>query len=65
MTLDVMDLNKILTVNSTWVNKFLKPWAKVGAAFVWKLWENQNLKKNLKTEKTKMIEHDGASFFVQ
>ena len=44
--LDVIDLNEILTVNSMWEKKFLEPWAKVGAALVWKLWENQNKKKN-------------------
>ena len=40
--LDVIDLDEILKVNSMWENKFLEPWAKTGAALVWKLWENQN-----------------------
>ena len=45
--LDIIDLDKILTVNSMWENKFSEPWAKMGAALVWNLWENQN-KKNEK-----------------
>ena len=40
--LDVFDLNKIWTVNFMWENEFFEPWAKVGAALVWNLWENQN-----------------------
>ena len=39
--LDVFDFDKILTVNSIWENKFYEPWAKVGAALVWKLWKKQ------------------------
>ena len=44
--LDVIDLDKIWTVNETvnsmWEKKIFEPWAKVGAALVWNLWENQN-----------------------
>ena len=40
--LDVIDLDKILTVNSMWENKFFEPWVEVGVALVWNLWENQN-----------------------
>ena len=35
--LDVIDLDKVLTVNSTRENKFFEPWTKVGTALVWKL----------------------------
>ena len=42
--LDVIDLNEILTVNFMWKKKIFEPWAKVGVALVWKLWENQNKK---------------------
>ena len=44
--LDVIDLDEIATVNSMWEDKFFELWVKVGAALVWKLWENQNGKKN-------------------
>ena len=40
--LDVVDLDETSTVNSMWENKFFEPWAKVDAAYVWKLWENWN-----------------------
>ena len=50
--LNVIDSDKILTVNSIWENKFFESWAKVDAALVWKLWENQNWKQ--KTKKTKI-----------
>ena len=43
---DDIDLDKIWTVNFMWENKFFELWAKVGAALVWNLWENQHLKKN-------------------
>ena len=35
--LDVIVLDEILTANSMRPNKFLEPWAKVGAALVWNL----------------------------
>ena len=35
--LDVIDLNKILTVNSMWEYKFFEPRAKVGATLIQKL----------------------------
>ena len=57
--LEVIDLDKILTVNSMWENKFFEPWAQVGAALVWNLWKNQNLKKQL-NKKTQIIEYDGS-----
>ena len=38
-------------------NKFFEPWAKVSAALVWNLWENQN-KKTMK--KGQIIEYDGC-----
>ena len=53
--LDIIDLDEILTVNSVWENKFFEPWAKVGAALVWKLWENQNKKKTKKRKLLNMI----------
>ena len=40
MTLDVINLDKIWTVNSMWENKQ----SKVVAALVWNLYENQDLK---------------------
>ena len=40
--LEVIDYDEIVTLNSIWENKFLEPSAKVDAALVWKLWENQN-----------------------
>ena len=43
MTLvDVIDLDKIWTVNSMWEKQIFELWVKVGAALVWNLWENQN-----------------------
>ena len=47
-----------------WQYKFFESWAKVGAASVWKLCENQD-KKILKTKKRKIIEYDGSKFFLQ
>ena len=41
--LDVIDLDK-KTVNSMWEKTFFETWGKVGAALVWHLWGNQNLK---------------------
>ena len=55
--LDVVDLDKISTVNSMWENEFLEPWAKVGAALVKNFWENLNL---IKLKKTQIIEYDGS-----
>ena len=40
--LDVMDLDKIWTVNSMGENKFFEEWAKVGATLALNWWENQN-----------------------
>ena len=45
--LDVIDLDKIWTVNFIWENKFFEPWAKVGVASFLNLWENWNEKKIL------------------
>ena len=51
--LDVIDLDEILTVNSTWEKKLFEPRAKVGAV--------SKLKKNkTKIKKTKIIENDGS-----
>ena len=55
--LDVIDLDKIWTVNSMWENEFFEPRAKVGAALVWNLWENQNFK-------NKIVKYDSFLFFV-
>ena len=57
--LDVIDLYQILTVSSMW-QIFFQPWAKVGAALVWKLWENRNKIFFSKPKKTKIIEYDGS-----
>ena len=35
--LDVINLDEILMLNSVGENNFFEPWAKVGAALVWKL----------------------------
>ena len=43
--LNVIDLNKIWTVNSMWRNKFFEACAKVGATLVSKLWEKKILTK--------------------
>ena len=53
---DVIDSDKILTVKYMWENKFFKPWAKVGAALVLNLWENQNSN----TKISKIFEYDGS-----
>ena len=59
--LDVIDLDEILTVNFMWKKNFFEPLVTVGAALVWKLWENQNLKFfEKKPKKTKIIEYDGS-----
>ena len=50
--LKIVELDEILTLNSTWENKFFEPWAKVSTALVWKLWENQN-KKTIKKKPKK------------
>ena len=42
--LDVILFDAILPVNSMPEKNFFEPWVKVGAALVWKLWENQNKK---------------------
>ena len=42
--LDVINLDKILAVNSMWENTFFERMAN-GVALVWKLWKNQNEKK--------------------
>ena len=49
--LDVIDLDEILTVNSTWEKKLFEPRTKVGAVSKLK-------KKKIKT--TKIIEYDGS-----
>ena len=43
--LDVIDLDKIWTVNSMWQKKFFEPWAKVGAALGLKLWKKEKKRK--------------------
>ena len=62
-TLDVIDMDEILNINSMWQNKFFEPWAKVGAALDRKLWENEN--SIFFNQKTVIIEYDGSLFFIQ
>ena len=65
MTLfDVIDLDKIWTVNFMWQNKFFEPWAKLAVTLFWKLWKNQNFKNKKKTKKTKIIELRNLIFFI-
>ena len=40
--LDVTDLDKTWTENSTWQSKIFEPSAKVRAPLVWNLWKNKN-----------------------